>query len=150
VEKRPNYKFSTAEICSRGSIAIAIAVVMVACLVVAGCGGSSASTSRAEAVAVARAERAFLKSWGEATAEAKDRCESGATKSFQSCFSLAFESGSSSAMAHFTKAIEEVMANGVGRECAEALEEALAEPFQIPYFPDGATTACRAESRQRS
>jgi hypothetical protein len=53
-------------------------------------------------------------------------------------------------MDHFTNAIEGVMANGVGRECAQALEEALAEPFQIPYFPDGATTACRAESRQPS
>lgn len=84
---------------------------------------------------------------GEATAEAEGRCESGATGSFQRCFSLAFESESNSAMAHFEKAIEGVMANGVGRECAEALEEALAEPFQIPYFPNGATTACRAESR---
>jgi hypothetical protein len=123
---------------------------MVACFILAGCGGSSASTSRAEALAVARAERAFLKGWGEATAEAKDQCESGATESFERCFSSAFESGSSSAMAHFTNAIEGVMANGVGRECAEALEEALAEPFEIPYFPDGATTACRADSRQRS
>jgi hypothetical protein len=135
---------------SRRSIATAIASVIVACLFVAGCGGSSASTTRAEAVTVARAERAFLKSWGKATAEAKGRCESGATESFQRCFSSAFESGSNSAMAHFTNAIEGVMANGVGRECAGALEEALAEPFQIPYFPDGATTACRAESRQRS
>jgi hypothetical protein len=135
---------------SRRPIAAAIALVMVACFIVAGCGGSSASTSRAEAVAVARAEGAFLKAWGEATAEAKGRCESGATESFQRCFSLAFESVSNSAMADFTNSIEGVMANGVGRECAEALEEALAEPFQIPYFPDGATTACRAESRQRS
>jgi hypothetical protein len=132
---------------SRRSIATVIAVVMVACFIVAGCGGSSASTSRAEAVAVARAERAFLKAWGEATAEAEGQCKSGATGSFQHCFSLAFESESNSAMAHFENAIEGVMANGVGRECAEALEEALAEPFQIPYFPDGATTACRAESR---
>jgi hypothetical protein len=123
--------------------------VTVVCSILAGC-GSSASTSRADAVAVARAEGAFLKAWGEATAEAKGRCESGATESFQRCFSLAFESVSNSAMAHFTNTIEGVMANGVGRECAEALEEALAEPFQIPYFPDGATTACRAESRQRS
>jgi hypothetical protein len=123
---------------------------MVACFILAGCGGSSASTSRAEALAVARAERTFLKAWGEATAEAKGRCESGATESFERCFSSAFESGSSSAMAHFTNSIEGVMANGVGRECAEALEEALAEPFEIPYFPDGATTACRADNRRRS
>ena len=135
---------------SRRSIAAAVAVVTVACFILAGCGGSSASTSRAEAVAVARAERAFLKSWGEATAEAKGRCESEATENFQRCFSLAFESGSNSAMTHFTNTIEELMANGVGRECAEALEEALAEPFQIPYFPDGATTACRADYRGRS
>lgn len=39
------------------------------------------------------------------------------------------------------------MANGVGSNCAAALEEAIAEPVQIPSFPGEATAACRTESR---
>lgn len=133
----------------RRSVARATPFMMVVCLIVAGCGGSSASTSRADAVAVARAERAFLKAWGEAMAESKDRCEAGTTRSPERCFTLAFSPRSRSAVTHFTNAIEGVMAKGVGSECAAALEEALAEPVQIPVSPGEPTTACRAESHGR-
>jgi hypothetical protein len=119
---------------------------MVFCSIAAGCGGSSVSTSRGDAAAVARAERAFLKGWAEATTEAKDRCETDATKSRGHCFSLAFRPGARAAVAHFTNAIERVMASGVDGKCAAALEEGLAEPAQIPSFPGHATIACRDES----
>jgi hypothetical protein len=130
-------------------VAGAVAVLMMVFSIVAGCGGSSASTSRADAVAVARAEHVFLKAWADATAESKGRCETAATRSPERCFSLAFRPGARSAVAHFTNAIEGVLADGVGSKCATALEEALAEPGQIPSFPGDATAACRAESSDR-
>jgi hypothetical protein len=132
---------------SRRSVASATVILMVACSIAAGCGGSSATTSPSDAVAVARAERAFVKAWGEATSKSKNRCEAKNVRDPERCFSLAFRPESRSAVAHFTNAIEEVMANGVGGECAAALEEALVEPSQIPSFPGDATVACRAESR---
>jgi hypothetical protein len=127
------------------SIVSLAAAFMAASVIATGCGGSSASTSRSEAAVVAQAERAFIKSWNEATGEAKDRCE--ATANPLHCFSLAFRPGAKTAVSHFNDAIEAVMADGVGSECTAALEEALAEPTQIPYFPGSAAAACRAESR---
>jgi hypothetical protein len=126
-------------------IASLVAVLIAASLIATGCGGSSASTSRAEAAAVAQAERAFLASWNEATGKAKDRCEP--TANPERCFVVAFKPGAKSAVSHFYVAIEAVMAEGVGSECKAALEEAVAEPTQIPSFPGSATAACRSESR---
>lgn len=123
------------------------AIVMAVCSIAAGCGGTSGSTSRADAVAVARAEHAFIKAWGEATAQAERRCEATGIKNPERCFSLAFSRAARSAVADFTNAMEGVMAKGVGSGCAAAVEESLAEPSQIPYFPAGASAACLAESR---
>lgn len=131
----------------RRSIVSLAAVSMATSVIATGCGGSSASTSRAEAAAVAHAERAFIKSWGEATGKAKDRCE--ATANPEHCFFPAFKPGAKSAVSHFDDAIEAVIAEGVGSECKAALEEALAEPTQIPSFGGSAAAACRAESRDR-
>lgn len=94
---------------------------------------------------MAQAERAFIKSWDEATGKAKVRCE--ATANPEHCFALAFRPGANTAISRFNDAIEAVMADGVGSECTAALEEALAEPTQIPSFPGSAAAACRAESR---
>jgi hypothetical protein len=132
----------------RRPFASATAVLMAACTI-AGCGGSSPQTSPADAAAVARAEQAFLGAWGEATAKSKERCETKAIRNPERCFSVAFRSGSKSAVAQFADAIEAVMADGVGGKCTAALEEALSEPIQIPSFPGDATAACRAESRDR-
>jgi hypothetical protein len=129
------------------AFAAAVGLVVVACVIVLVFGGSSASTSRADAAAVARAEGAFLKGWGKGTIEADHRCEEGTKRTFHRCFSLELPRATRSAVADFTTAIEGVLADGVGNACSEALEEALAEYVQIPYFPDEAAITCRDESR---
>ncbi|HEX3448736.1 MAG TPA: hypothetical protein VHS97_10815 [Isosphaeraceae bacterium] len=130
---------------SRRRSIVSLVAVLAASVIATGCSGSSASTSRSEAAAVAHAERAFIKSWDEATAKATDRCE--ATANPEHCFALAFRPGAKTVVSHFNDAIEAVMADGVGSECTAALEEALVEPAQIPSFPGPAAAACRAESR---
>jgi hypothetical protein len=113
---------------------------------IVGCGSSSASTSRADAAAVAAAERDFITAWRRANVVAKARCESKA-QAGANCFGLAAAPRERAAEAGFSDAIEKVLADGVGSECAAALEEALAESFATPLFPGDATVACRAESR---
>lgn len=56
---------------------------------------------------------------------------------------------SRSATAAVLLVLEKVTADGVGSKCAEAVEEAIAEPEALPDFPGDATVACRAESRQQ-
>jgi hypothetical protein len=127
----------------------AAAIALLVCgAIAAGCGGSSASTSRADAAAVAATEHAFLTTWNGAEAKAKERCEPATSKRFYHCFVPAARPGQRAAVASFTDGLEKVMADGVGDKCAEAIEEAIAEPGQISSFPGDATAACRAESRQ--
>jgi hypothetical protein len=123
--------------------------LLLACVaMVAGCGGSSESTSRADVKAVAVAERELGNAWRRANVLGKKRCLS--KKSEQSasrCFRKVVPPRERAAQAEFSVAIEKVLAGGVGSDCADALEEAMAESQTIPLFPGDATAACRAESR---
>jgi hypothetical protein len=133
---------------SRKHVAGVIAIAVIAIVVVAvGWGSSPASISRVDAATVARAEGAFLKAWRKANVQAKDRCESGPAKNFERCFASASLPGERTAVATFTIAVEGVLADGVGSECAGALKGDLAEYEQIPYFPGEATLVCGDESR---
>jgi hypothetical protein len=126
-----------------------MAVVMTLCLVgLAGC-GSAASTSRTEVRLVALAEREFTTAYGRANGYSRNRCEAktASDAAFTHCFAAEVRPGEQAAEAKFSQAVDKVLAAGVGSECAEALEAAVAEAFEIPLFPDEATEACRAESR---
>jgi hypothetical protein len=133
----------------RRSRSATAAVLLVCCAIAAGCGGSSASTSGADAAAVAAAEHGFLRAWNGAETKAKEQCQPAAGKSFYRCYNPAVRPGQRAAVASFTDALEKVMAGGVGSKCAEAVEEAIAEPEALPNFPGDATAGCRAESRQQ-
>jgi hypothetical protein len=115
----------------------------------AGC-GSSASTSHEEAREVAVAEQEFLTAWGQANGDAKDRCEAKTSSdaAFTHCFAATAMPAERRAVARYTQTFEKVLAAGVGSECAEALEESVAESVGLAAFGGGdATRICRTESR---
>ena len=120
---------------------------LICMLVVAGCGGSSGSTSRADVKAVAVAEREFSNAWRQASALGDKQCPSKGNRRDTRCFQRVAGPRQRRAAAEFSAAIEEVLASGVGSECADALKEAVAEIPAVPLFSGEATAACRAEFR---
>jgi hypothetical protein len=126
-----------------------MAVVVTLCLVGLGGCGSSASTSRTEVRAVALAEREFTAAYSRASGYSRNLCEAktASDAAFTHCFVAEARPGEQAAEAKLSRAVDKVLAAGVGSECAEALEAAVAEAFEIPLFQGEATEACRAESR---
>lgn len=122
-------------------------VVLFSALVIVspGCGDPSPSTSRAEAASVAAAEREFLISFRRANVAAQDRCKA-EVRPQADCIGLAAGPGESAALARFSEAIRKILSEGVGGDCAAALEEALANSLELPFFPGEATATCRADS----
>lgn len=133
---------------SRGRSRSATVIALLACCgVVAGCGSSSPSTSRSDVAAVATAEAALIKEWDAAMAKGTERCELRAAKAFDRCYHGVAVPEQTAAARRFVAAIEKVKADGVGKKCEEALDEALATIPSISSFPGGTTAECRADSR---
>lgn len=131
----------------RQHLSAAIIALLACCGAVVGCGSSSPSTSRSDVAAVATAEAALIKKWNEATAKGKERCEPSGEKTFDRCYRLVAVPEQTAAAKRFTSAIEKVKADGVGKKCEEALDEALATITSISSFPGGTAAECRADSR---
>lgn len=112
----------------------------------AGC-GSSASTSHAEAVAVAKAEREFLAAFRQANGQAKARCEARTTSDadFTHCLAAVAGPRTGAAEVSYQRAMEKVLARGVGHECAMAIESALGDVPEVPFYPGEAMVACRGD-----
>jgi hypothetical protein len=124
-----------------------VAAVLALCLaVVAGC-GSSASTSHAEAVAVAKAEREFLAAFRRANGQAKARCEARTTSDadFTHCIAAVAGPRTGAAEVRYQRAMEEVLAGGVGRDCAKEIESALGDVPEVPFYPGEVMAACRGD-----
>jgi hypothetical protein len=124
-----------------------VIALLACCGAVAGCGGSSPSTSRSDVATVAAAETALIKRWNEATEKGKGRCEPSAEKAFDRCYRSVAVPEQAAAAKRFISAIEMVKADGVGKKCEDALDEALATITSISSFPGGTTSECRADSR---
>jgi hypothetical protein len=124
-----------------------VIALLTCCGALAGCGGSSPSTSRGDVAAVATAEASLIKKWNEATENGKKRCEPSAEMAFDRCYRSVAVPEQTAAAKRFTSVIEKVKADGVGKKCEEALDEALATITSISSFPGGTTAECRADSR---
>jgi hypothetical protein len=110
-----------------------------------GC-GSSATTSPAEAHAITVAERTFLAKWRHAEGAATARCSAKGGQA-EKCHTALAVPPQGKAIREFSESIEALLDEGVGPECAEALESTLST-MDVTAFPGEATAICRAESQQ--
>lgn len=130
---------------SRQTSGIAWMVLLISVGILSGCGSS---TSSREATAVTVAEARFLKQWGDADQVASRRCSGKRGSKGAACIEDVGIPRQARAMARFDKAVEALLDSGVGPECAEALEDALAASNSIPSFPGETSAICRAESQK--
>jgi hypothetical protein len=123
-----------------------VALSLFCALWVVACGGTTATTSRADVAAVSAAERGLDISWRQANAVTMRRCERGRDrKEAKACLRRLGPPREEAAAGRFTAAIKKVLANGVGEECKEALEQALENSGEVPFYPGETAAACRAE-----
>jgi hypothetical protein len=74
------------------------------------------------------------------------RCERGRDKKeAQICLRRVGPPLEGAALGRFMEAIEKVLADGVGSECRAALEQALQDSGEVPFYPGETAATCRTE-----
>jgi hypothetical protein len=130
-------------------VAVISALSMSCALWIVGCGGTTATTSRADAAAVTAAERELDSSWRQANVGTMRHCERDRDKKeAQTCFRRAGPPQEGAALGRFMEAIEKVLADAVGIECRAALEQALQDSGEVPFYPGETAATCRTEVHQ--
>ena len=121
-------------------------VLLLSATALVGC-GSSATTSPAEAKMVAVVEHKFGMRIRRAVTSARAQCSEKSGRVEESCFQKLVFQGEGKPTVAFEAAIEELLDSGVGPDCTEVLEEALATINSVPLFPGGTASICLSESR---
>lgn len=111
----------------------------------AGCGASSKSSADADAVATVEGE--FFQALTRAE-EAATRICSRQEDPPEDCHFAIAGPRQQVAITKFSDAIHDLLDQGVGPECTEALEDALHTRSSLPSFPGHTAAVCRTESQR--
>lgn len=122
---------------------VALALVLVSGVALAGCG---ASTSSAEAGAISEIEERFLLQWERANEEGRSRCAGQYGSAWLRCRRVVVLPAQREAAVTFSDSLSEIVDEGVGSECAAAVEEARRSVTAVPRFPGRAAAVCRGET----
>jgi hypothetical protein len=119
---------------------------LLSAIALAGC-GSSATTSPADAKAIAIAEHEFGVANRRSALAARAQCSKKSGKAEEICNQKLVSQQEEKHREAFRATVEGLLESGVGPECAEALEEALATISPDPLFLGDTASICQSESR---